>query len=309
MAENKDMKEAVLRKTLFQSKNMAQMYSLYRDVYPDTLAPTIMDFVHAYNKVGAKLERMVEVGCGSGQAIKKFVSYFDNIIGIDISAEQIQEAEQNNPFPNVSYAVGDAYQLPFDTGSVDVVLCGEAIHFFDVDKFLREVTRVLRPQGCVAIFGYWMPVITPVGVADAIERDRLQKIGSELARKCKVGGCYMEKIKSHLTCEYKDIYEQLSSPDKVHNTDLKSDLEWNISQLLGYFNSLSPYNLYMKKKKEELERISQFSEEELKKHDINEIFRRDLKKAWNVTDQNDTDVWMKVEFGIFVVMGNRPVFN
>uniref|UniRef100_F6ZXR3 Methyltransferase type 11 domain-containing protein n=1 Tax=Ciona intestinalis TaxID=7719 RepID=F6ZXR3_CIOIN len=187
---------------------------------------------------------MVEVGCGSGQAIKKFVSYFDNIIGIDISAEQIQEAEQNNPFPNVSYAVGDAYKLPFDTSSVDVVMCGEAIHFFDVDKFLREVARVLRPQGCVAIFGYWMPVITPVGVADASERDRLKKIGSELAK----------KIKSHLTCEYKDIYEQLSSPVKVHNTDLKSDLKWNISQLLGYFNSLSPYNLYMKKKREDLER-------------------------------------------------------
>ena len=45
--------------------------------------------------------------------------------------------------------------LPFEDGSIDVVVIGNAIHLMpDRDLFLRNVARVLRPGGAFAIYDF-----------------------------------------------------------------------------------------------------------------------------------------------------------
>ncbi|MEZ5417968.1 MAG: class I SAM-dependent methyltransferase [Vicinamibacterales bacterium] len=79
-------------------------------------------------------------------------------IGIDLSPEAVRISEQlsrSQPFPygdRVRYftSTGSAIDLP--DGSVDLVFAGESIeHVFNVDAFLDEVHRVLRPGGTVII--------------------------------------------------------------------------------------------------------------------------------------------------------------
>lgn len=47
-----------------------------------------------------------------------------------------------------------AEELPFEDASVDLLASFTAAHWFDIEKFMREVSRVVRPGGCVAISTY-----------------------------------------------------------------------------------------------------------------------------------------------------------
>ena len=46
---------------------------------------------------------------------------------------------------------GTAEELPFDDGSVDVVTVAQAFHWFDYDRALPELHRVLRPEGFLVL--------------------------------------------------------------------------------------------------------------------------------------------------------------
>ena len=48
---------------------------------------------------------------------------------------------------------GSAEALPLPDQSVDAVLCGQAMHWFDLDRALPEIARVLTPGGVLA--GLW----------------------------------------------------------------------------------------------------------------------------------------------------------
>lgn len=50
--------------------------------------------------------------------------------------------------------VGTAEELPFPDGSVDLLTAASAAHWFDAERFIKEATRVLKPRGCLALFGY-----------------------------------------------------------------------------------------------------------------------------------------------------------
>ena len=47
---------------------------------------------------------------------------------------------------------GTAEAIPLGSGEVDAVVVGQAFHWFDGDAALREIHRVLRPEGLLALF-------------------------------------------------------------------------------------------------------------------------------------------------------------
>ena len=49
---------------------------------------------------------------------------------------------------------GPSEILEFESESVDLVTTCQAIHWFDIPRFYKEVDRILRPQGVLAIYGY-----------------------------------------------------------------------------------------------------------------------------------------------------------
>jgi SAM-dependent methyltransferase len=55
--------------------------------------------------------------------------------------------------PEVSSVPGSAEELPLPDASLDAVLAGQAMHWFDMDRALPEIARVLRPGGVLA--GLW----------------------------------------------------------------------------------------------------------------------------------------------------------
>lgn len=56
----------------------------------------------------------------------------------------------------LSLSQGQAEELPFGPGEVDLVTAMTAAHWFERQKFLVEADRVLRPGGCLALLSYTM---------------------------------------------------------------------------------------------------------------------------------------------------------
>ena len=73
------------------------------------------------------------------------------VVGTDASADVVAQAAADHSAPNLSFEVGDAYALPYDDGSFDVVHAHQVLQHVDrpVDM-LRELGRVAGPDGLVA---------------------------------------------------------------------------------------------------------------------------------------------------------------
>lgn len=96
----------------------------------------------------AKLDKILDDGCGAKPYESLFKPYFTHYLGADIaentSAEVLIEENGHIDIPNMS---------------VDVVLSTQVLeHVTDVDAYLSEAQRVLKTDGILLLstHGYWM---------------------------------------------------------------------------------------------------------------------------------------------------------
>jgi ubiquinone/menaquinone biosynthesis C-methylase UbiE len=98
--------------------------------------------------------RVLDVGCGAGQAAAAAAQRGASSWGVDISETQVAAATSR--YPGIDFRQADAASLPFADDSFDVVISNFGIpHFSDQDGFLAEAFRVLRPGGVIA-FTAWI---------------------------------------------------------------------------------------------------------------------------------------------------------
>lgn len=100
--------------------------------------------------------RILDVACGTGLASRPFAENAYHVTGVDRSEAMLEVARKN--VPAASWVHGDAYALPFDAASFDVAISAQTFHSLDRAAALREMTRVLRPNGIVAI--WWKLLLT-----------------------------------------------------------------------------------------------------------------------------------------------------
>jgi len=95
---------------------------------------------------------LLDVGCGPGTITVEFAERLSpaKVVGLDAAAEVIAKASALEA-PNLSFVVGDAYALPFDDDSFDIVHAHQTLqHVADPVAVLREMRRVVKPGGVVA---------------------------------------------------------------------------------------------------------------------------------------------------------------
>ena len=103
-------------------------------------------------------DRLLEVGHGNCGHLDFVYSTFGNIHyhGIEISETMYQEAINNNLHLSQKYPVKfylyEGQKLPFQENYFDKILTVNTIYFWkDVRSFLKEIHRVLKPNGVFTI--------------------------------------------------------------------------------------------------------------------------------------------------------------
>ena len=116
------------------------------------LAPLAAAALH----VGAAPERVLDVGCGSGEGTLFLAREFPQarVRGVDISEEMVGLARDRvglDPEGRIAFKVGDAAGLPYPEDSFDLVAQ------LNLPPFFAELARVLRPGGHVLVAASWGP--------------------------------------------------------------------------------------------------------------------------------------------------------
>ena len=144
-------------------------YAAFRPRYPDALFAWIV--AHAPAR-----RRAWDCGAGSGQAAVALAEHFDFVVATDASGAQLARAA---PHPRVRYAVMTAERAALATGSADVVTVAQAFHWFDHDRALPEIHRVLRNPGSLALVWNMRDLDDPLqrGVEDLLRAVRKEVPG------------------------------------------------------------------------------------------------------------------------------------
>ncbi|HET9411142.1 MAG TPA: methyltransferase domain-containing protein [Candidatus Dormibacteraeota bacterium] len=92
----------------------------------------------------------LDVATGAGHVALALAPHLRRVYGLDLTREMLDQARRlasERGIDNVSWVIGDAQKLPFPDETFDLYTVRAAPHHFpDVDAFLHEAHRVLRPD-------------------------------------------------------------------------------------------------------------------------------------------------------------------
>jgi SAM-dependent methyltransferase len=106
------------------------------------------------------VQRALDVGCGDGRLTAELEAA--ELIAADVSPVALERAAARLPGATLVELEPDA-PLPLGDAAFDVVLCAETVeHVRDLQLFLSEIRRVLRPGGELALTTPWTaPLVRP----------------------------------------------------------------------------------------------------------------------------------------------------
>jgi ubiquinone/menaquinone biosynthesis C-methylase UbiE len=99
-------------------------------------------------------ERILDVACGEGALSLKIAEYGCKVYGIDISEDGLERAKRLAEREGITceFRGGSAEDLPYPDRYFDKVICSSSLeHFKDDIKALKEMYRVLKPNGSVVL--------------------------------------------------------------------------------------------------------------------------------------------------------------
>lgn len=194
-------------------------YAAYRPDYPAALFAWL---------AGLCMERDTAWDCatGSGQAALGLAPHFRQVVATDASAEQIRHAEAH---PAIDYRVAPAEASGLAEHSIDLVTVAQAAHWFDLPRFYAEVSRVLKPGGVLALWGYGRMVLP--GEMDA----PFLRFYSETV------GPWWPPERTLID----DAYRSLDFPfAEIETPAFFIKVEWNLYRLMDYLSTWSAVKRY-----------------------------------------------------------------
>jgi SAM-dependent methyltransferase len=122
-------------------------YVRYRPGYP----PALFDFLATEAALGPGAA-VADVGSGPGISAEPLLCRGFVVHGVEPNEPMRRAAEARlASFPNFRSVAAPAEATTLPEASVDLVLCAQAFHWFDVRRARAEFVRVLRPGGLVAL--------------------------------------------------------------------------------------------------------------------------------------------------------------
>ncbi len=196
----------------FSSKSSS--YAKYRPTYPQELYQFLKEKLD-------KTEKAWDCGTGNGQVAGALAKFFKEVQATDISQQQLDNAIIQH---NIHYSVQAAEKTNFPDNSFDLITVAQAIHWFNFETFYKEVARVLKPDGIIAVIGYSLFKSNPK------TNEVILKFYHDIV------GPFWDEERKYLDEKYKTIpfpFKELESPV------FEQEYEWTFNHLLGYLKTWS----------------------------------------------------------------------
>ena len=113
-----------------------------------------LEHVHRYllARELVKDRRVLDIACGEGYGSDLLASVAANVVGVDIAPNALEHARRRYRRSHLRFIAGSCTAIPIAAQSVDVVVSFETLEHHDQhDEMMREVRRVLRPNGLLII--------------------------------------------------------------------------------------------------------------------------------------------------------------
>jgi SAM-dependent methyltransferase len=95
--------------------------------------------------VGQDAATVLELGAGTGKLTAQLVDLGHDVMATDPDQAMLERLSRN--LPEVRTLQAHAEELPVGDRSYDAVVAAQAFHWFDLDRALPEIARVLKPGG------------------------------------------------------------------------------------------------------------------------------------------------------------------
>ena len=115
---------------------VADAYELGRPSYPTEAAAWL---------AGSGRSRVLELGAGTGKLTEQLAALGHHVLATDPLQPMLRHLVRR--LPGVPVVRAAAERIPLRGRSVDVVVGAQAFHWFDLERALPEIARVLRPGG------------------------------------------------------------------------------------------------------------------------------------------------------------------
>ena len=113
-------------------------------------------------EVGLSGQKILDIGTGTGALARNFSKNGSVVSGTDISSTQIELAEKLTGKANleINFHTAPAEEQPFDDNSFDVITASQCWLYFDKEKVIPEVKRLLTKNGVLVTTHFcWLPRI------------------------------------------------------------------------------------------------------------------------------------------------------
>jgi SAM-dependent methyltransferase len=119
----------------------ADAYHQFRPTYPLAAVQWAL---------GAPPLHVVEVGAGTGLMTEVLLAAGHRVTAVEPDPGMRAHLASSR-HPRLTVVAGSAEELPVDDGAADAVVTAQAFHWFDLDRAVPELARVLAPDGVLAV--------------------------------------------------------------------------------------------------------------------------------------------------------------
>jgi len=158
---------------------------------------------------------------GNGQAAIALSEYFEGVVATDASSAQIDAAIAH---PGVTYRVAAAEDSQIEADSIDLITVGQALHWFDLERFFAEAERVLVRGGVLAAWCY------------------------ELCKVSKGCDAVVDELYAGILAEFwpperrliEERYTGINLPGRpLESSEFEMGVTWTVADMLGYLRTWS----------------------------------------------------------------------
>jgi SAM-dependent methyltransferase len=198
-------------------------YARYRPSYP----PAFFNYLRT---IVSQPQRAWDCGTGTGQLAEGLAKIFGQVYATDISETQLAAAIS---LPNIEYSLQEAEHTSFHQNFFDLVIVGQAVHWFDFKKFYSEVRRIGKDGAPLVITGYGRFSISEK-IDEVIDALYYEVLGS-----------FWDRERRYIDEDYKTIPFPF---DEMEPPAFELEYEWSLEHLVGYLNTWSAVKKFSRQK-------------------------------------------------------------